>query len=176
VPNRNFPQEWIGSGYSPDEESFGAELILEADHYQKSERSAKYGMLFIAFTFLVLLFIELSSEKRIHIFNYFLVSLALVLFFSLLNSLGEHIGFNPAYLISSVATIGLLTLFTRSLLKERKPILIFCGMLTVLYIFIFILLALKEFSYLAGNIGLFVALAAIMRLSAKTNLFRRSQI
>jgi len=174
--NRNFPQEWIGSGYSPDKESFGAELILEVDHYQKSERSVKYGMLFIAFTFLVLLYIELSSDKRIHIFNYFLVSIALVLFFSLLNSLSEHIGFNPAYLISSVATISLITLFTRSLLKERKPIIIVSGMLTVLYIFIFILLVLNQFSYLAGNIGLFVALAAIMRLSTKTDLFRKSQI
>ena len=133
-------------------------------------------MLFIAFTFLVLLFLELSLDKRIHIFNYFLVSLALVLFFSLLTSLADHLGFSPAYFISSVATVSLITVFSGMLMKNRKPVLVVGGLLTVLYLFIYILLALKEFSYLAGNIGLFIALAAIMRLSAKTDLFRKSQI
>jgi inner membrane protein len=50
------------------------------------------------------------------------------------------------------------------------------GMLTVLYVFIYVLLALNEFAYLAGNIGLFIGLAAIMYLSAKTNLFGKSNI
>ena len=108
--------------------------------------------------------------------NYFLVSLALVLFFSLLNALSEHIGFSLAYLIGSVATISLITGFMGSILEGRKPVLIIGGMLTVLYVFIYVLLALKEFSFLAGNIGLFIALAAIMRLSSKTDLFRKSEI
>ncbi len=174
--NRNFPQSWYGAIHRPEDESFGVNLILEVDHYRKSERSAKYGLLFIAFTYLVLLFLELSSNKRIHLFHYFLVSLALVLFFSLLNALSEHIGFSLAYLISSVSTIGLLTLFTGSLLKKTSYVIIVSGMLTVLYVFIYILLALNEFAYLAGNIGLFIARAAIMWLSAKTNLFRKSGI
>ncbi len=174
--NRNFPQSWYGAIHRPEDESFGVDLILEVDHYRKSERSAKYGLLFIAFTYLVLLFLELSSTRRIHLFHYFLVSLALVLFFSLLNSLSEHIGFSPAYLISSAATIGLLTVFTGSLLKKSRHAIIVGGMLTALYVFIYILLALNEFAYLAGNIGLFIALAAIMWLSAKTNLFRKSGI
>jgi len=174
--NRNFPQSWYGAIYKPEGESFGVNLLLQVDHYRKAERSAKYGLLFIAFTFLVLLFLEISSNKRLHLFHYFLVSLALVLFFSLLTALSEHIGFNPAYIISSVSTIGLLTLFTGSLLKKSKYVIIVSGMLTALYVFIYILLALNEFAYLAGNIGLFIALAAIMWLSAKTNLFRKSEL
>ena len=174
--NRNFPQTWYGAIHKPEGESFGVNLLLQVDHYRKAERSAKYGLLFIAFTFLVLLFLEISSNKRLHLFHYFLVSLALVLFFSLLTALSEHIGFNPAYIISSVSTIGLLTLFTGSLLKKSKYVIIVSGMLTALYVFIYILLALNEFAYLAGNIGLFIALAAIMWLSAKTNLFRKSEL
>jgi inner membrane protein len=174
--NRNFPQSWYGPVHKPGEESFGVNLILEVDHYRKAERSAKYGLLFIAFTFLVLLFLEISSSKRLHLFHYFLVSLALVLFFSLLNALSEHIGFNPAYIISSFATITLLTVFTGSLLKKKRYVLMVSSMLTALYVFIYILLALNEFAYLAGNIGLFIALAAIMYLSAKTDLFGKSNI
>ncbi len=174
--NRNFPQSWYGSIHKPEEESFGVNLILQVDHYRKAERSAKYGLLFIAFTFLVLLFLEISSNKRLHLFHYFLVSLALVLFFSLLNALSEYVGFNPAYIISSLSTIGLLTLFTGSLLKKARNVIIVFGMLTALYVFMYILLALNELAYLAGNIGLYVALAAIMWLATKTDLFRKSGI
>ena len=173
--NRNFPREWIGPMFDLTEESFGVDLLLQVDHYRKAERSSKYGLLFIAFTFMVLLFIELSSEKRIHIFSYFLVSLALVLFFSLLNALSEHIGFNLAYLVASTATISLITGFSGSLLKRKKPILMVGGLLTVLYLFLFFLLALNEYAYLIGNIGLFIGLSAIMLLTTKTDFFQKNE-
>ncbi len=54
-----------------------------------------------------------------------------------------------------------------------KMVLLVSGTLTTLYIFIFILLALKEYSYLAGNIGLFVLLAVMMIVSARQKLFRQ---
>lgn len=170
--NRSFPQVWTGKNYTPSNDAFGVDLILQADHYTKAERSAKYGVLFIALTFLVLIIIELRSKERMHIFYYLLVALALILFFSLLTSLSEHIGFNMAYLISSVATIGLLTAFFRSLLKKGWIVLVISGLLTVLYVFIFVLLALKDYAFLAGNIGLFVLLAILMMVSAKYRLFK----
>lgn len=170
--NRSFPQVWEGRQYKPADEAFGVDLIMEADHYTKAERSAKYGILFIALTFLVLIIIELRSARRIHIFYYLLVALALIMFFSLLTALSEHIGFNPAYLISAVATIGLLTFFFRSLLEKGWMTLLISGMLTVLYVFIFFLLAMKDYAFLAGNIGLFVLLAALMMVSARYRLFR----
>jgi len=170
--NRSFPQVWTGKNYIPSDDAFGVDLIMESDHYTKAERSAKYGLLFIALTFLVLIIIELRSEKRVHIFYYLLVALALILFFSLLTALSEHIGFNPAYLISSAATIGLLTAFFGSLLKQRWMVLLISGLLTVLYLFIFFLLAMKDYAFLAGNIGLFVLLAVLMLVSAKYRLFR----
>ncbi|HDZ41027.1 MAG TPA: cell envelope integrity protein CreD [Bacteroidetes bacterium] len=174
--NRNFPQSWFGNIHRPEDESFGVNLILEVDHYRKAERAAKYGLLFIAFTYLVLLFLELSANRKIHLFHYFLVSLSLVLFFSLLNALSEQIGFSPAYLISAGSTVGLLTIFSGLLLKKTKYTLLVGGMLTLVYAFIYILLSINEFAYLAGNIGLFIALGTIMWLSAKTDLFRDSGI
>ena len=170
--NRSFPQVWKGKHYSPADDAFGVDLILEADHYTKAERSAKYGLLFIALTFLVLIIIELRFSRRIHIFYYLLVALALIMFFSLLTALSEHIGFNPAYLISAVATIGLLTFFFRSLLEKGWMTLLISGLLTGLYVFIFFLLAMKDYAFLAGNIGLFVLLAALMIISARYRLFR----
>lgn len=170
--NRSFPQVWEGKRYAPADDAFGVDLIMEADHYTKAERSAKYGILFIALTFLVLIIIELRSVQRIHIFYYLLVGMALIMFFSLLTALSEHIGFNPAYLISAAATISLLTFFFRSLLDKRWMVLLISGLLTVLYVFIFFLLAMKDYAFLVGNIGLFVLLAALMIVSAKYKLFR----
>jgi len=171
--NRNFPQLWSGSSYAPASDSFGVDFILPVDHYQKSLRSAKYGILFIALTFLALLFAELTISERIHVFHYLLVSLALVLFFSLLNALSEHTGFNLAYLISSGSTILLLSFFLKALIRKTRPVILITTLLVFLYAFIFVLLTLNDYAYLAGNIGLFVLLAAIMGLSAKLHLFNK---
>lgn len=165
--NRNFPQFWEGNDFKPVNDSFGVEFVLQADHYQKSLRSAKYGILFIALTFLALLFAEMRSGENLHILSYLLVSLALVLFFSLLNALSEHIGFNLAYLIASASTISLVAAFLLKLVNKRKSVILITGMLVFLYVFTFILLTLNDYAYLAGNIGLFVLLAAAMGLSLK---------
>ena len=174
--NRNFPQSWIGNEYNISENNYGVDLFLTVDHYQKALRCVKYGLLFIALTFLVLVFLELTSDDKIHIFNYFLVALALALFFSLLTALSEHIGFNPAYLLSSLATIIMLTFFTRSFFSRNKAILIISGLLVFLYAFIYIILSLNDFAFLAGNIGLFVLLAIVMGVSGKIDLFKKEEM
>jgi inner membrane protein len=174
--NRNFPQNWTGNSFHPLESAFGLDLFQPVDHYQKSWRSSRYGILFIALTFLVLIFLEVTRKETIHIFNYFLVSAGLVLFFSLLNSLSEQVGFNFAYLIASVATILLISIFTGALFREKKTALIVFGMLVVLYSFIFILLTLNDYAYLAGNIGLFLLLVIIMRLASKLELFKKTAL
>lgn len=174
--NRNFPQNWIGNAFHPMESSFGADLFQPVDHYQKSWRSARYGLLFIALTYLVLIFLEVTRKEFIHVFHYFLVSLGLVLFFSLLNSLSEQIGFNPAYLISSAATIVMISVFTGTLFKEKKIAVIIFGILAILYSFIFVLLSLNDYAYLAGNIGLFLLLSVIMILSIKIRVFQTGRL
>jgi inner membrane protein len=174
--NRNFPQSWISNSYNINENFFGVDLFLTVDHYQKALRCAKYGLLFIALTFMVLIFLELTSEDKIHIFNYFLVALALALFFSLLTALSEHLGFSPAYLLSSLATIIMLTLFSRSFFTKRRAVFIVSGLLAFLYTFIYIILSLNDFAFLAGNIGLFILLAIVMRFSGKVNLFKKDEM
>jgi len=173
--NRNFPQVWTGNEFKPANDSFGVEFVLQADHYQKSLRSAKYGIIFIALTFLALLFAEMSAGENLHIISYLLVSLAIVLFFSLLNAMSEHIGFNLAYLIASASTICLIVLFLLKLVQKRKSVFLIAGMLVFLYSFIFILLTLNDYAYLAGNIGLFVLLAVTMGLSLKLKTFKALQ-
>jgi inner membrane protein len=168
--NRNFPQWWTGSAFKPVSDSFGVNFVLQVDHYQKSLRSAKYGILFIALTFLALIFAELTISEKIHVFHYLQVALGLVLFFSLLNALSEQIGFNPAYFISAASTLILITFFLKGIFSKSRPVFLIGAMLAFLYSFIFILLTLNDYAYLAGNIGLFILLAITMRFSLKLNL------
>ena len=118
-------------------------------------------------TFLVFIFTEITSGKKIHFFHYLLVAIALILFFSLLTPLSEQLGFNVAYLIASLCTIALITLFTKSITDLLRIALQTLMVLSILYSFMFILLQMKAFAYLAGNIGLFLILAAIMWVTSR---------
>jgi inner membrane protein len=51
-------------------------------------------------------------------------------------------------------------------------VLLISGLLVFLYSFIFILLTLNDYAYLAGNIGLFILLAITMMLSVKLDIFK----
>jgi inner membrane protein len=53
--NRNYPQSWKGSAYHTEESAFGCFLILPVDQYQKTMRSAKYAIMFIALTYMIFL-------------------------------------------------------------------------------------------------------------------------
>ena len=92
--NRNIPEQWVNNlSQSFDESSFGVNLVNVVDHYQQTERSAKYAIMFISLTFVVFFFVEIITRKRVHAIQYVLVGLALILFYSLLLSISEQIGF-----------------------------------------------------------------------------------
>ncbi len=165
--NRNFPQYWVGTKHSINEHQLGVELYLPVNHYQKTLRSAKYGILIICLTLLVFLFIELVKKKTIQLLQYLLVGLALVLFFSILTALSEQIGFIWAYIIASCAIITMVSLYSYGVLKDKVQSFWIAALLITLYLFLFILLQLNDFAFLAGNIGLFIALGFIMKASTK---------
>ena len=89
--NRNYPQISTGSKYDTDHSRFGTHLLLPVDRYKKSDRVAKYAILFLGLTFLVFFFVELLKKVFIHPIQYILVGLALVVFYSLLLAFSEHI-------------------------------------------------------------------------------------
>ena len=50
---------------------------------------------------------------------------------------------------------------------SRKAALVISGLLSIIYIYIYVLLNLETYALLAGSVGLFIALAAIMYGSLK---------
>lgn len=166
--NRDYPQVYTGEfGYSISQSAVTASLLVPVDRYQKTERSVKYAVLVILLTFIGVLFAETILKHRIYVFQYLLVGLALILFYSLLLSLTEHMSFGLSYCIAAVMTIGLVGLYMRGVLRNAKVAGYISALLTVIYAYIFVLLNLETFALLAGSIGLFIALAAIMYASLK---------
>jgi inner membrane protein len=172
--NRNFPQQWIDSKYSTHDAVLGVELLIPVDHYQKSMRSAKYAILFIALNFIIFIFIEIKSKTRIHPFQYTLVALALLIFYALLTSIGEQIGFNLAYLLSAVAVTLLISWYTFTMLRDKRMVVWVTLLQTGLYLFLFTILQLQDYALLAGSIGLFVILAIIMRASQRIKWYQEA--
>lgn len=170
--NRNFPQAWVGALSSLETADFGVNLILPVDHYQKSMRAVKYAILFIALTFLAFFLVELISRKRIHVMQYLLVSIGLILFYSLLVAFSEQMSFWLAYLISATAIVILITSYSYSIFKKAKQTMLIGSLFTVLYIFLYVILQLEDLALLIGSIGLFIALAVIMYASRKVNWFQ----
>ncbi|WP_350287728.1 cell envelope integrity protein CreD [uncultured Croceitalea sp.] len=165
--NRQFEQSFFGSLPDLREFSFGTELLVPVDEYQKSERSAKYGYLVIALTFLVFFLIQTISTINIHPFQYLMIGLALVMFYTLLISISEHQNFLKAYAIASASVIALISIYSRSILKSMKFVLLIFAALSALYAFIFVIIQLESYALLVGSIGLFVILATVMFTSRR---------
>ena len=119
-------------------------------------------ILFIVLTFLVVFLTEVVYRLRIHIFQYILIGLALVLFFTLLLSVSEFTGFNTAYILSALSTITLLYFYSLSVFQNKKSSLILLVLLMSLFVYIFLIIQLETMALLAGTLGLFVILAATM--------------
>lgn len=165
--NRQFEQAFFGSLPNLSKFSFGTELLVPVDEYQKSERSAKYGYLVIALTFLVFFLLQTTSGIPIHPFQYLMIGLALVLFYTLLLSISEHQNFLIAYGIASIAVVSLISLYSRSIVKSPKFVLFILTSLSALYAFIFVIIQLESYALLVGSIGLFTILALVMFASRK---------
>ncbi|MGY4537551.1 inner membrane protein [Mucilaginibacter sp. UYNi724] len=173
--NRPYPQQWVndnellGSKKKEEDASFGVKLRLPVDQYQKITRTSKYAILIILLTFVSLLLTELIRKQRIHAFNYILIGAAMIIYYILLLSFSEKVGYNYAYLIASMSTVGLVSVFIASLLNNKKAASLFAVILSIIYIFIFVIIQLEELALLMGSVALFIIVALLMYFSRKIN-------
>ena len=169
--NRSYPQQWLGRE-DFNSSALSVELIRPIDEYAKNDRATKYAILVIGLTFLLYFFFEILKKIRIHPFQYLLVGLAIVIFYLLLLSLSEQVGFNFAYFIAALATIVLITGYSKAILKKWAPSLQLFLLLSFVYGFIFVLLQLEDLALLVGSIGVFAVLAVVMYASRKIDWYK----
>lgn len=170
--NRPFAQKWIDGDQSLSGSEFGVRLLIPADQYQKSIRTAKYDELIIILAFTALFLVEITGKIKIHPFQYILIGVALIIYYSLLLSLSEHVGYNTAYLISSVLTTVLVAMYANTFLLKRQFVFLFGGLMAAFYTFIFVIIQAEDFSLLIGSIGLFLIVALLMYFSRNIQWYK----
>jgi inner membrane protein len=149
----------------------GVSFINPVDQYLKTERAIKYALLFISLTFAGFFLFEVLKKLSVHPIQYGLVGAALALFYLLLLSLSEHIGFGLAYLLSSSACVGLIGFYVGAILHSGWRGVGFASMLTLLYGTLYVLLGADDYALLMGSVLLFGLLAAVMVLTRNIDWF-----
>ncbi len=171
---RIYPQRWLpgeiqaatilGSG-------FGVNLMNTVDSYMKVTRAAKYGVLFLILPFLTLFLFEVYSGRKIHPLQYLFVGFAECVFYLLLLSLSEHLGFWPAYLAAAGASAALITVYTCAISGGAKKGIAILPVLAAAYAFLALVLQSEDYALLVGSLGLFLILAAVMMLTRKLDWY-----
>lgn len=171
---RNLPAVWIDdhpAQVTAGEDAFGTRLIQPVGLYQLMERATKYAVLFVGLTFITYFMIEVVGNLKLHPLQYLLVGLANTLFYLLLLSLSEHVGFDLAYGISALASAALISGYSAAILVRRARAAVMAAILTGLYTFLYLTLKAENFALLAGSIGLWIVLAAVMYLTRGINWY-----
>ncbi len=151
---------------------FGVSFIDPVDQYLRTERAVKYGFLFILLTFAGFFLLEVLRRFSVHPVQYGLVGLALAMFFLLLLSLSEHIGFAAAYAVSAVACVGLITFYVTQVLGSRVHGAGFGASLAALYGLLYAILGSEDYALLTGSVLVFTLLAIVMVLTRHVNWSR----
>ncbi len=162
----------IRKGIDAGMDAIGISLVDPVNTYSQADRASKYGVLFVLLTFVGFFMFELIKQLRIHPIQYGLVGLALAIFFLLLIALSEHIAFGWAYLVASIACIGLLGFYLAHVLRSRMRGLGFAAMLATLYAALYGLLVSEDNALVLGAGLLFVILAVLMAATRKVDWYQ----
>ena len=197
--------DYAHSGATPGDcaDSFSVAFIDPVNPYSLSDRATKYGVLFIALTFVAVGLFELmandphapplrgslppegaafsswggpaTKKLRVHPVQYLLVGSALCSFFLLLVSLSEHLPFGISYAVAASACVLLLAYYASHMLGGLTRGIPLGAGIALLYGLLYVLLQLEQTALVVGAIALFLVLAAVMVLTRKVNWYGLSQ-
>jgi inner membrane protein len=145
-----------------DTTALGVSFIEVADPYQSVSRSLKYVLLFLGLIFLSFFIFEVTTGKRVHPAQYILVGAAQAIFYLLLLSFAERIGFDFGFLLAGAATVILLSANAGWVFASRRQGIRALATFTLLYVLIYLMLRLEDNALLVGAIASFMAVAAAM--------------
>ncbi len=189
ITDQGFKAEWQASFFSTNLEdalsrcltaqacedfksrSFGVSFVDPVDQYLKSDRAIKYALLFIALTFAGFFLFEVLKSLAVHPVQYALVGAALALFYLMLLSLSEHLGFAMAYVLSAGACVCLIGFYVSHVLRSVGHGAGFAAGLTALYGLLYGLLSAEDYALLMGALLLFGLLSVFMVLTRKLDWY-----
>jgi inner membrane protein len=152
--------------------AFGVELLGGVDAYDASRRAVRYGILFIIMPFAALFLFELLSRSRVHPVQYVLIGLADCVFYLLLLSLSEIVGFGWAYALAAASCALLAGAYAAASLRSRLGLLMMPA-LALLYAYLYVALRSEDYALLIGSLGMLALLAAAMAATRNIDWYGR---
>ncbi|HEV7491294.1 MAG TPA: cell envelope integrity protein CreD [Rhodanobacteraceae bacterium] len=171
--NRRLAQHWRESE-SPGalaESSFGITLTQPAGSYQQNVRAVKYGVLFIALTFVAFFLFEVLRGLRVHTVQYLLVGLALCTFYVVLLALSEQIGFGFAYAIAATCVVTMIGGYAAVVLATRTAGVLLGAMLALVYSLLYGLVVSEDYALLMGSLALLAGIGGFMYLTRRVDWY-----
>jgi inner membrane protein len=172
--NRRLAQHWregesIGGALT--ESAFGLTLMQPAGSYQQNVRAGKYGVLFIALTFVAFFLFEVLRGLRVHPVQYLLIGLALCTFYVVLLALSEQVGFGIAYALAAASVVAMVGGYAGVVLKARRAGALLGGLLALIYGLLYGLVVSEDYALLMGALALLAAVAALMYLTRRVDWY-----
>ena len=141
--------------------------------YQGVARAVRYGIMFIGIVFLATLIFEAVNGRKAHPAQYILVGLAQCVFYLLLLSMTEIIGFTVSFAIAATATVALLAYYAGASFRSAEVGLRALIGLGALYGAMYILMTLEDFALFAGSVVAFTVIAATMIATGRIDWYGR---
>lgn len=151
--------------------SLSLPFMQVADSYRSVTRSIKYIELFLGIVFLSYFIFEVTTRRRVHPAQYVLVGVAQTIFYLLLLTIAEHLGFDLGFLIAGTATVALLSMNANWVFRSRQLGQRAAVVFTLLYTFIFLLLRLRNNALLVGSIASFLTVGGAMYATRNMNWY-----
>lgn len=154
-----------------DATAMGVSFVELASPYQSVNRSLKYAPLFLGLVFLSYFIFEVTTGRRVHPAQYILVGMAQIIFYLLLLSFAERIGFDFGFLIAGIASVGLLSTNAGWIFASRRQGFRALTIFGFLYLLIYLLLRLEDNALMVGAIASFAAVAVAMYFTRRLDWY-----
>lgn len=165
---RNLARSFIaepGLASLDQDKSFGVAFVSTESPYQSVNRALKYALMFVGLVFLTFFLIEATMGGRAHPAQYILLGLAQVVFYLLVLSFAEHIGFEAAFFGAAGATVLLSGLYAATVFRSALRALISLVAFSGAYGLIYLLMKSEDYALLIGSVAAFSAVALTMAVT-----------
>jgi inner membrane protein len=172
--NRRIAQRWSereAGSLALADSAFGVGLVQSASPYQQNVRAGKYGVLFVALTFVAFFLFEVLRGLRVHPVQYMLVGLALCTFYVVLLALSEQAGFATAYVVAASASVAMVGGYAAAVLVQRRAGWMLGGLLGMIYALLYGLVSSEDYALLMGAIALLATVALLMYLTRRVDWY-----
>ncbi len=168
----DFKDSYSDGDYDGEESTIVKVLLYNSvTDYTQIYRACNYGFLFILMSLVIVYIFEIVSKKVAHYVQYIVVGFSLVMFYLLLLSLSEHLGFEMAYLVASLAIVIPNSLYVASMTDNKKFGIGMFIFLSGIYAILFSILRMEQYALLTGTLLILAVLYVVMYLTKKADIF-----